>query len=679
MTESVRKFLGVLRAGDYKKKRIDNRPYDMTEELKKHPSRLKRIIMLEDMLKSETPNLLDGDIFGFNRSQIEIPGYKRDNGKMARGSGGNFTPNYIRIVSLGFDGIRAEIDRCDAHYGNPDKTVFYDAMRRALDVMEEMSERYRTAAEEAGNTRLAEALRHVPKNPARSFYEACLFLKILTYMLRCGGGVHMTFGRFDQYMYEYYKADRARGISNEELLETLELFFISLNVDGDLYIGVQQGDNGQSMVLGGYDKDGNDQFNELSALCMDASLELSLIDPKINLRVSKKTPDSMYEYGTKLTKQGLGFPQYCNDDIVVPFLISLGYDEEDAWNYTVAACWEHIIPNCGVDVPNIGTMNFPLVVSNAIHKSLLSAKTFDDLMESVRGELRQACDDMRELYRPKNTPNPDTVTANILSLFIDGCIEQGLDYTAGAAKYNNFGSHGAGIANAADALIAVKTLVYEEKSVQPEVLLSALDADFVGYNELQNRLLGCPKMGNNDDRVDLIACDLMDTFTAYLNNKPNGKGGIWRCGTGSAMEYIKSARKCPATADGRNAGAPFGSSFSPAITTRLYGPLSVIRSFTKFDLKRIANGGPLTMEVHDTVFRNEEGEKKVAQLLKAFVHLGGHQLQLNSINRDRLLDAQEHPENYPNLIVRVWGWSGYFCELDREYQDHIIARTEFTV
>ena len=163
--------------------------------------------------------------------------------------------------------------------------------------------------------------------------------------------------------------------------------------------------------------------------------------------------------------------------------------------------------------------------------------------------------------------------------------------------------------------------------------------------------------------------------------KPNGgfPNSVWRAGTGSAMEYIRCARQCPATADGRNAGAPFSSSFSPAITTRLSGPLSVIQSFTKYDLTRIANGGPLTMEVHDTVFRNPEGEKKVAQLVKAFVHLGGHQLQLNSINRERLLDAQAHPENYPNLIVRVWGWSGYFCELDREYQDHIIARTEFTV
>ena len=172
----------------------------------------------------------------------------------------------------------------------------------------------------------------------------------------------------------------------------------------------------------------------------------------------------------------------------------------------------------------------------------------------------------------------------------------------------------------------------------------------------------------------------MSVFADSMNRKRNDRyGGVWRAGTGSAMEYIHSAKVCPATADGRHAGEAYGCSFSPAITTRLDGPLSVIHSFTRFDMKTICNGGPLTLEVHDTVFRNAEGEKKVARLVKAFVRLGGHQLQINSINRDRLIDAQKHPENYPNLIVRVWGWSGYFGELDREYQDHVIKRTEFTV
>ena len=287
---------------------------------------------------------------------------------------------------------------------------------------------------------------------------------------------------------------------------------------------------------------------------------------------------------------------------------------------------------------------------------------------------------MRQKYSPTERSDLLKLSYGYLSIFVDGCLEKGLDLSQGGAKYYNYGCHGAGIATAADALEAVRTVIFEEKSITPDELLAALDADFKGYEVLQNRLLSCAKMGNNVDTVDAIASELMETFAASMNHKPNDRyGGVWRAGTGSAMEYISSARVCPATADGRHAGEAYGCSFSPAITTRLDGPLSVIQSFTKFDLTKICNGGPLTLEVHDTVFRNAEGEKKVAQLVKAFIHLGGHQLQINSINRDRLLDAQEHPEKYPNLIVRVWGWSGYFCELDREYQDHVIRRTEFRV
>ena len=156
-------------------------------------------------------------------------------------------------------------------------------------------------------------------------------------------------------------------------------------------------------------------------------------------------------------------------------------------------------------------------------------------------------------------------------------------------------------------------------------------------------------------------------------------GGVLRPGTGSAMEYLWSASAVGATADGRYAKTPFGSSFSPSPIARLNGPLSCIQSFTKHDLKNIINGGPLTMEIHENTFRNQDGTKKVAALVKAFIDLGGHQLQLNAINRETLLDAKKHPENHKNLIVRVWGWSGYFNELDPEYQDHIISRTEFSI
>ena len=265
-----------------------------------------------------------------------------------------------------------------------------------------------------------------------------------------------------------------------------------------------------------------------------------------------------------------------------------------------------------------------------------------------------------------------------LSMLISPCIERGRFSTEGGAKYNNYGIHGVGLSNAADALEAIKKAVFEDKTVDKSELVAALETDFEGREDLRQTLLSLPKTGNNNEADDRL-CFLMSAFSSYLNGKPNNRGGIFRAGTGSAMEYVLSAIGVGATADGRKAGGAFASSFSPAITTKLDGPLSVILSFTKPDMSKTINGGPLTMEMHDTVFRNDEGVKKVAMLVKAYIDRGGHQLQLNSVNRDMLLDAQAHPENYPNLIVRVWGWSGYFVELDRIYQDHVISRTEFGV
>ena len=611
----------------------------------------------------EIPILYPVDYFGFHFGK---------NAEQLYRSGGNISPNFERIMTRGLNAIADEIRSTMASTNDDAKLAFGQSLLDEIDEIITLSKALRKDALAMGHTRLYEALETVPQKPAKSFYEACLFIAISMYFLRRSGGKHLGLGRFDQYMYPFYLRDKQNGVSEEELFECLEAFFITLNYDCDLYQGVQQGDNGQSMVLGGFDLDGTNRYNELSELCLNASLELSLIDPKINLRVGKNTPDRLYELGTKLTKQGLGFPQYCNDDVVIPGLIKLGYEPKDAENYVVAACWEYIIPNKGADIPNIETMNFPLVVGRAVTDHLAHCPDFDTLMNVVCKEISKECDSLiaNTMLKPReNHP--------LLSLYIDGCIESLTDIWQGGARYHNFGAHGAGIANAADALAAIKKTVYDEKSVSKEELLRALSENFEGHSELRNRLKECPKMGNNDDYVDDIAIEIMSCFSKSMNNRPNGRGGIWRAGTGSAMEYLFSAEKCPATADGRQAGEPYSSSFSPSLDVKTTGLLSLIQSFTKYDMTEIINGGPLTIEIHDTVLRNDVGIQKTAMLVKSFILLGGHQLQLNSINRERLLDAQKNPERYPNLIVRVWGWSGYFNELDLKFQNHIIRRTEF--
>ena len=179
-------------------------------------------------------------------------------------------------------------------------------------------------------------------------------------------------------------------------------------------------------------------------------------------------------------------------------------------------------------------------------------------------------------------------------------------------------------------------------------------------------------MGNDDDEVDSLAVLLLDDFAEALEGRRNDRGGIFRAGTGSAMYYLWHAEELGATPDGRQAEEALSCNYSPSLFARCRGPVSLLKSFAKPHLQRVINGGPLTLELHDTLFRTEESVEKVALLVRSFMEMGGHQLQLNAVNRDTLLAAQRHPEQYRNLIVRVWGWSGYFVELDRAYQNHII-------
>lgn len=658
MKESIKKLLDELKSKEYRKLRQE-KTFAFSED---YESLDGQATAFRDICNIEKPLIYSGDSFGFNR----YTNFK------VRQRKGNVTPDYGRIISCGLDSVINDIERSVEKTEDEEKREYGRTMLALLKICLEVSEKYKEAAKNAGNTRLYEALSRIPRKGAESFYEALVFLKFCIYVLRLYGANHLTFGRFDQYMYPFYLKDRARGCTEDELLEMTEEFFIAVNRDTDLYHGIQQGDNGQSMVLGGFDKDGQSMYNELSRICMQASLELSLIDPKINLRVGKNTPDEIYEFATLLTKRGLGFPQYCNDDVVVPGLIKLGYDPEDAQNYAVAACWEHIIPGKGADVVGISTMDFPNTVNRVVTSRLMDCESFDELMDCVHMEIDEECrriiEEKADIQFP---PMP------LLSAFMCGCTETLTDMWQHGLKYMNFGCHGAGIANATDALSAIRKNIYEEKNFSKEELLCALKSNFEGFAELRNALKNSPKMGDNDDFADDIASSLMREFSSKLNNAPNGHGGVWRAGTGSAMEYILKGEKCPATADGRLAKDAYSSSFSPSLDVKNNGLLSVILSFTKFDMTEIINGGPLTVEIHDTVLRNDMGIKKTAMIVKSFIQLGGHQLQLNSINRERLLDAQSHPEKYPHLITRVWGWSGYFNELDVKYQDHIIRRYEF--
>ena len=645
-------------------------------------------IGLVEMLAAETPAFMEGERIAFLRTVRQIPDLHSDEEMDARRRNGtafgekgvvfNLTADFGPAIHEGLGArlgaIDARLAKCREE-GDAEGVEFLENARLSVLAVLDLAERYRAEAEKRGLSEIAETLSRVPYFGARTLHEALQSLRILHYAMWCEGEYHCGLGRIDQYLLPYYYADVAAGRLDEDgALELVEEFFIACNRDSDLYIGVQQGDNGQSVMLGGLSRDGTPAFNALSRLCLKACGELKLVDPKINLRVDRTTPIDVYEAGTELTAKGLGFPQYANDDVVIPALERWGYETEDARDYSVAACWEFLVPGCGMDINNIDAVSFVGCLDAALRRLVKDrgdvAVSFDDVKAEFRGEVQRRADALVEKYR-----HVEILPGPFVSVISTGCVEKARDISKGA-KYNNFGIHGTGISVAVDSLASVRELVFDRRLVTLSELVGLLDTDFAGRDDVRAAAKAAPKMGNADPRADDIAKWLLDFWGHAFDGKRNDRGGIFRPGTGSAMYYIWHAREVRASADGRLAGEPLSANYAPSLDVPVKGPVSVVRSFTEPDLRPVCNGGPLTIEIHDSAFAMPDGVAKVAHLVKFFIDRGGHQLQINTINRTTLKEAQEHPELHRHLIVRVWGWSGYFVELDREYQDQIISRVE---
>ena len=650
-------------------------------------------IGLEEMLKAERPEFMEGERIAFLRTVKQIPDLHSDDEMDARRAQGvafgekgvvfNITADFGSAIRDGLgarlDEMRERLIRCREE-ADAEGVEFLENAILSVEAVLGLVERYRAEAEKRGLSDIAATLAKVPFSGATTFHEALQSLRVLHFAMWCEGEYHCGLGRIDQYLFPYYEADISSGrLTEESALEELEEFFIACNRDSDLYIGVQQGDNGQSVMLGGITPDGKDAFNDLSRLCIKACGELKLVDPKINLRVSKTTSLDVYKMGTELTAKGLGFPQYANDDVVIPALERWGYAKEDARNYTVAACWEFIVPGCAMDIDNIDAVSFVGALDAAL-RILTERRSgaedglgYEDVEKEFFAEIQRRADAIVEKYR-----HVEILPGPFVSVISTDCIKNARDISKGG-KYNNFGVHGTGIAVAVDSLSSVRELVFEKRLVTLSELVKLLDTDFSGRADILAAAKEAPKMGNADPKADEIATRLLCFWGHAFDGKKNGRGGIFRPGTGSAMYYIWHAREVKASADGRLSGQPLSANYAPSLDVPVKGPVSVVRSFTEPDLVPVCNGGPLTIEIHDSAFAMSDGAEKVAHLVRFFIERGGHQLQINTINRETLIDAQAHPERHRHLIVRVWGWSGYFIELEKPYQDQIINRVELGV
>jgi len=648
------------------------------------------------MCEAETPVILPDERIVFTRTLTGVaacgePADVRERRRTHREWSvdvGNVSSNWGMAVAQGLLKRREIAAATLERMADDDETVqAMTACIETIDAVLALAARYADEARRQGRDDLAEILDRVPAHPPQTFHQALQSLKFIHSVTWLAPTCHVTLGRFDQYMLPFYTADIEAGrLTRDQAHELVAELFISFNKDTDLYPGVQQGDNGQSLMLGGVTPGGECAVNDLTWLVLQVSEDVNMIDPKINLRVSKDTDLDLLTEAARLTRCGLGFPQYSNDDVEVPSLVNYGYDVEDARDYTVAACWEFIIPGVAMDIPNINAVSFLAAADKAIREGLTEQDDFDGILARTRQNIFDQVNLYVENWSRARlyTPSP------WYSVIMTNCLETGRDFMRGGAKYYNCGIHGSGSANGADALAAVKKFVFDEGSVERGELLNAVITNFDNDEPLRQKLLNeGPKVGNNDDYVDSILAKLFDDFADACDAaSPVGRTKRVRPGTGSAMYYVSLVRceqehmmepAVAASADGRHKGDFIGSSLAPSPGVKIRGPVSVLQSFGKIDYSRICNGGPVTMELSDTVFRDEDALRKVAMLIRTFAELGCQQLQLNTLNVETLKDAKAHPERHKNLIVRVWGWSGYFCELDEPYQEHIIGRHMLTM
>lgn len=634
-------------------------------------------LRLELFLQAETPILLENtDIHGL-RTLIDFPDIyaegeleeiKKTHWVHEKGKVTNLACDYGTVLAEGLEGRRKRLMD-----GEITDLEFASCVNRLIDTVTAFADRYAGELECSGDTAAGAALRRAIRTGGQTMAEALQVFRILHFTLWAAGNYHNTVGRFDQWIYPFYKSDIEAGvIDNARALELIEDFFLSFNRDSDLYYGLTLGDNGQSLVLGGLRADGSSGVNEVTYMCLAASRELRQIDPKINLRVDKDTPIELFEKGSELTKIGLGFPQYSNDDVVIPGLVRLGYDIEDARDYAMAACWEFIVPGVAMDIPNIGAIPLAEIADAVIRGRLNNATGTDELFALFETVLKKRVEEAASVLSPLYME-----PAPFQSILMKDCLERGRDISEGA-RYNNYGFHGTGFSCAVDQLAAVDSLVFSGKIIK-ERLLSGLADNFASDRELRYMLRNEADKIGRDENAREIGDRLLALFAKSLEGIRNERGGIFRAGTGSAMYYIWHSEHLPATADGRDAGSPFPANFSPSLFLSGAGPFSALHGFAFPSIVNAVNGGPMTFELHDSVFNDPNSVKKVAQLVRQYILEGGHQLQINAVNREKMISAQKNPKDYQDLIVRVWGWSGHFVELDKRYQDQVINRTEYVL
>jgi pyruvate-formate lyase len=567
-----------------------------------------------------------------------------------------------------------------------------EAMLLCLDAAETWHRRYMalldnriassTGAERENYLEVREALRNVPENPASNFREAVQSLWF-AYAFQRLMGTWSGLGRIDEILGPYLERDLAEGrITLDEARELLAHFWIK----GCEWIGAfdtrGSGDaqHYQNIILSGVDASGRDITNPVTYLVLDIVEELHISDFPIAVRVSERSPDRLLQRIAEVQRHGGGIVALYNEDVVIEGLVKFGYSLEEARGFANDGCWEVLIPGkttfSYVPFDALVLLHETLGVTDA-EKSAPEYDSFDALYAAYLARLRRQIDHHHNIadgWSRNGHPTP------LVSLLVDDCIEKGRSYFDRGSHYTVLAPHAGRLANVANSLQVIKRLVYEDASLGLPELAAILRDDWKGQETLRQRVLNrFTFYGNDDAGADAMMRRVFHDYTAIVEETREREGVLRPAGIstfGREIEWSMNPHSAKATADGHRAGAVLATNCSPSPGTDRKGPTAVINSYCKLDFTRTPNGATLELKIHPESVKGEAGRDALVALMRGFIRQGGWFLHVDVVDSAMLLDAQRHPENYPNLAVRIAGWSARFATLDEHWQNMVIARTQ---
>ncbi|NLT15537.1 MAG: formate C-acetyltransferase/glycerol dehydratase family glycyl radical enzyme [Clostridiales bacterium] len=649
---------------------------------------------------------------------------------------GHLGLDYERLFLLGFKGIRELImNHMDAvDMSDPDgikKHTFYKATLVTTDAAIRHFLRYaelanQLAGEERDGKRAAELriiaanCRWVSENPPRTFWEAIQLISLANtiILIECNGH-SVSYGRFDQYMYPYFKNDLETGEATREFMqELIENFYLKIwdlnKLRNHILIKTfgNGGIGGPALTVGGIKKDGTDGTNELTFMALDAHAHVRVPNPWLAVRLHAGTPRELKIKTANLIRMGTGEPKIFNDDVAIPSMLTSNVELTDARDYQVVGCVEPDVSGKSYGWKDCGHMNIARVLELAINDgrcyncgpacprwekcgavgdqlglktgSLQDFTSFDQVLDAYDRQMKYWCDRQVALLNAVDLAHQALRPLPFLSILMDGCIENGKDVTMGGTKYNFTGPQGVGIGTAGDGLATIKQLVFDEKRVTGRELLDAVRSNWEGYEDLYAWVNSdrVHHYGNDDDYADELTKFAMDTWCKHIEHRPNAHGGFFQPGAYSVTVNVAHGQNQWASVEGRKAFEPvsdcMGAVHTKCCSHDNKGPLAICRSVTKLDHARATNGTLLNWKFSPSTLVGETGRDNFIALIEEYIHRKGMHSQFTVASQETLVAAQKDPDSYRDLLVRVAGYSAYFVELNKALQDDIIGRTELS-